>query len=221
MDSRRLLRILQARPRLSGSLLFGLAVHALLPQALVAQPGSRWLVGWVACTLLYLLLAAPMVLESDATRIEHQALKQQEGRFLVLLLVVVAACAVLVAIASQLAAVKAMPGPERAGHLALAAATILCSWTFTQTLFAIHYAHEFYVARAHHRPDVLVFPGTREPDYGDFLYFACVIGTSGQTADVAFTDSALRRTGTVHCVLAFFFNTTVLALTINIAAGLF
>ena len=44
---------------------------------------------------------------------------------------------------------------------------------------------------------------------------------SGQTADVTFTDSKLRRIGTLHCVLAFLFNTTMLALTINVAAGLF
>ena len=60
-----------------------------------------------------------------------------------------------------------------------------------------------------------------EPGYGDFFYFACVIGTSGQTADVVFNGSALRPVGTLHCILAFFFNTTVLALTVNIAASLF
>jgi uncharacterized membrane protein len=58
------------------------------------------------------------------------------------------------------------------------------------------------------------------PDYWDFLYFSAVIGTSGQTADVSFTSKAMRRTGLVHCVLAYFYNTTVLALTINIAASL-
>ena len=67
----------------------------------------------------------------------------------------------------------------------------------------------------------LEFPGEREPHYGDFLYFACVIGTSAQTADVSFTSRSMRRTGLVHCVLAFFFNTTLLALSINIASGLF
>jgi uncharacterized membrane protein len=67
----------------------------------------------------------------------------------------------------------------------------------------------------------LTFPGTKDPDYLDFFYFSCVIGTSGQTADVAFNGSALRAVGTLHCILVFFFNTTVLALTINIAAGLF
>jgi uncharacterized membrane protein len=67
----------------------------------------------------------------------------------------------------------------------------------------------------------LTFPGTTDPGYGDFFYFAAIIGTSGQTADVSFNGSDMRPVGTVHCILAFFFNTTVLALTINTAAGLF
>jgi uncharacterized membrane protein len=99
--------------------------------------------------------------------------------------------------------------------------TVLTSWLFTQTLMAFNYAHDFYRARDNGQPDPLTFPGTTEPGYGDFIYFACVIGTSGQTADVVFNGTALRPTGTLHCILAFFFNTTVLALTINIAAGLF
>jgi len=70
-------------------------------------------------------------------------------------------------------------------------------------------------------PGGLEFPGGHAPDYGDFLYFACVIGTSGQTADVSFSSRVMRRTGLVHCVLAFLFNTTLIALTINIASGLF
>jgi hypothetical protein len=57
--------------------------------------------------------------------------------------------------------------------------------------------------------------------YLDFVYFSCVIGTSGQTADISFYGSALRATGLLHCVLAFFFNTAIFALAINIAAGLF
>jgi uncharacterized membrane protein len=127
----------------------------------------------------------------------------------------------MVAIASQLAAVKELPGHARLPHLALTALTVVSSWLFTQAMFALHYAHDFYAARERGLPDLLSFPGTPEPDYGDFFYFACVIGTSGQTADVAFTNSALRRIGTLHCVLAFAFNTTVLALSVNIAAGLF
>ena len=99
--------------------------------------------------------------------------------------------------------------------------TVLSSWLFTQTMLALNYAHDFYTARRSGQPDPLLFPGTNEPGYGDFIYFACVIGTSGQTADVAFNGAALRPVGPLHCILAFFFNTTVLALTVNIAAGLF
>ncbi|MEY4560888.1 MAG: hypothetical protein RLZZ618_165 [Pseudomonadota bacterium] len=63
--------------------------------------------------------------------------------------------------------------------------------------------------------------GDPEPDYADFFYFASVIGTSGQTADVAFVTKPLRRVGAVHCILSYLFNTTLLALMINIGASLF
>jgi len=67
----------------------------------------------------------------------------------------------------------------------------------------------------------LEFLGTHEPDYADFLYFGIIIGTSAHTADVSLSSRGMRRTGTLHCVLAFFFNTTLLALAINIASSLF
>jgi uncharacterized membrane protein len=117
--------------------------------------------------------------------------------------------------------VKELHGTLRYAHIALAVMTILSSWAFTQVMFALHYAHDYYVAEARGCPGGLDFPGGHAPNYGDFLYFSCVIGTSGQTADVSFTTRAMRQTGTLHCVLAFFFNTTLVALTINIASGLF
>ena len=67
----------------------------------------------------------------------------------------------------------------------------------------------------------LAFPGDEPPDYWDFLHFSVVIGVASQTADVAFTAKSLRRIGTAHGVVAFVFNTVILALTINIAASLF
>jgi uncharacterized membrane protein len=87
-------------------------------------------------------------------------------------------------------------------------------------MFATHYAHEYYSALSRGLEPGLQFPGTNVPDYLDFVYFACVIGTSGQTADVSISSKPMRRVGLIHCVLAFFFNTTLIALTINIAASL-
>ena len=217
----RLARIARTRPRLWSSIAVGLAVYALMAPLWPSAAASRLLVAWNAGAWLYLGLAWHMARQASSERIRQRALHQDEGRLLVLTLVVLASVAVLVAIASQLAEVKDLHGIERSRHVALAVLTVVSAWLFTQTLFALHYAHDFYIARARRQPDVLGFPGTAEPTYGDFFYFACVIGTSGQTADVAFTSSALRPIGTLHCILAFVFNTSVLALTINIGASLF
>jgi len=122
---------------------------------------------------------------------------------------------------AELAVVKDMHGIQRSAHIGLAVLTLASSWCFIHVMFALHYAHDYYVAQLQGKPAGLEFPGEQLPDYGDFLYFACIIGTSGQTADVSFSTRQMRRTGLAHCVLAFVFNTTLLALTINIASGLF
>ena len=88
-------------------------------------------------------------------------------------------------------------------------------------MFTLHYAHDHYAAVCRGQPPALLFPGDEAPGYGDFFYFAAVIGTSGQTADVSFASRPLRRIGTVHCILAYLYNTTVLALLVNIGASLF
>jgi uncharacterized membrane protein len=119
-----------------------------------------------------------------------------------------------------LAIAKDLQGFHRVWHIALAGLTVLTSWIFTQFMFATHYAHEYYSALTHRLEPGLQFPGSAAPDYLDFVYFACVIGTSGQTADVSISSKPMRRVCLIHCVLAFFFNTTLIALTINIAASL-
>lgn len=161
-----------------------------------------------------------MMFSSAHERMRARARKQDEGRRLVLVLLIIAALFSLAAVVAQLSIAHQVGGTEKFLHIGLAALTIMTSWAFTQVMFAIHYAHDYYIAEDHGLPAGLIFPGGHAPDYGDFLYFACVIGTSGQTADVGFASRALRRIGTVHCVLAFLFNTTILALTINIASGL-
>ena len=214
-------RILRARPRLAACAVLGLATALLFPQTLAAHAITRLIIGWNAGAGAYLIVAARMMFWSSHERMRKRALLQDEGRIAVLALVVVAAIASLGAIVNELAVAKDLHGATRYTHIALAAATLLSSWAFTQVMFALHYAHDYYLAELRGCPGGLDFPGGHRPDYGDFLYFSCVIGTSGQTADVSFTTRAQRRTGLVHCVLAFFFNATLLALTINIASGLF
>ena len=216
-----LLRQIRTRPRLFASGLVGVLATLLLAGVPGLQTITRLVIGWNIFACLSLLLAVHMMLQADHGKIRIRAQQQDEGRRTVLAMVVLAALATLGAIIAELAVVKDMVGAPRYAHIALAALTIVTSWAFTHVMFALHYAHDFYFNRAKKQSDGLLFPGTEHPDYGDFVYFACVIGTSGQTADVSFTTSAMRRTGLLHCVLAFFFNTTLVALTINIASGLF
>ncbi|NTV09408.1 MAG: DUF1345 domain-containing protein [Zoogloea sp.] len=216
----KLVRVISARPALSLSALVGLMTMLVLPPSLALHGITRAIIGWNVGVCLYLVLAARIMFSSSHERMRTRALQQDEGRIIVLALVVTAAVMCLGAIVAELAVAKDMQGALRYAHVALAALTIVSCWAFTQVMFALHYAHDYYAAEARGNPGGLAFPGGHAPDYADFLYFACVIGTSGQTADVSFTSRVMRRTGLVHCVLAFFFNTTLLALTINIASGL-
>lgn len=214
------IRLILSRPRLFSSILVGVLVVYFLPKSFAMHEITRVIIGWNVGAWLYLMLAARMMFWTTHEKMRARALVQDDGKFVVLGMVIVAAIASLGAIVAQLGVVKEMHGMLRYEHIALAVLTILSSWAFIQAMFALHYAHAFYVAQERGSPGGLEFPNATAPDYGDFLYFSCVIGTSGQTADVSFTSRAMRRTGLVHCVLAFFFNTTLVALTINIASGL-
>jgi uncharacterized membrane protein len=190
-----------------------------LPRDIAQQTVTRALIAWNTGTCLYILLAAIMMTRSSEARMHRRAQLQDEGQHVVLGLVIVAVTASLAAIAGEMAVVKDMRGVLKNAHLALAGFTVLSSWAFMHLIFALHYAHDYYAAVARGRAPGLAFPGEDDPDYGDFFYFAAIIGTSGQTADVSLSTRAMRRIGTAHCILSFFFNTTVLALTINIAAS--
>jgi uncharacterized membrane protein len=214
-------RQIRARPRLASAALTGAAAAILIPHSVASHTVTRLILGWNVGACLYLLLAGMMMARSTHDQIRHRARMQDEGQSLILLLVAIASIASLGAIVAELATAKDLTGTLKYEHIGLAAFTILSSWAFTHLMFALHYAHDYYVACTNLRPAGLDFPGTASPDYLDFLYLACVIGTSGQTADVSFSSGEMRRIGLLHCVLAFLFNTTLLALTINIAASLF
>lgn len=214
------LRLLRAHPRLLLAILFGVLLARLAPWFSPMPPLTAFLVGWNGGACLYLLLAAHMMRQSDDDKIHRHAQVQDEGRHVLLLLVVLSALVCLLAIVVELSLARSLGGVQRLGPIALSGLTIVTSWLFTQTMFALHYAHSYFLARHRRQPPGLDFPGQETPNYSDFFYFSVVIGTSAQTADVALSSRAMRRIGTLHCMLSFAFNTTVLALMINIAAGL-
>lgn len=188
---------------------------------------TRAVYSWDLACGFYLAVTFWAMRKGDVAIMRSRAACEDEGGLAILLLTLVATAASLGAVAAELHMAKGGDGLEKALRVALAFGTVALSWTFVHLIFALHYAHQFY-APSRDGPKAkpatrggLLFPGTDNPDYWDFLHFSVVIGVAAQTADIQFTSRALRRIGTVHSAIAFSFNTVVLALTINLLASLF
>lgn len=217
-------RIARARPQLLLSLAFGIFVGLLLPHAM--QTISRALLAWNAMTLCYFALVATFIAGATNQTIRERAKSLDEGRFAMLLLTSAIATASFGAVVIQLGSVKFMQGWEKNASVALTIITVLNSWLFLHLTFAFHYAHEYYLEEAR-EPDEdptvrggLSFPNTPAPQYIDFLYFSYVIGVAFQTADVETCSASMRLLVVTHGIVAFLYNTTILALMVNVASQL-
>ena len=174
---------------------------------------SGWVCSWRwRCTLF---------LSERLPHMERDAAAQQEGEWVVFGLTLLGTIFSFIALISVFAALKSDPGRQSL-RLTLVASTLVESWLMTHVTFALRYAHEFYS-----RDDSplridrgLEFPGTEQPDYLDFLYFALVLGMTFQVSDVQITSRKLRRLATLQGLMSFLFNTVIVALTVNLAAGL-
>jgi uncharacterized membrane protein len=217
------LRVIQARPRLFICIAIGIVVALIQPHDW--RLATRLLVAWNGAIILYLILGARMMMQADKLSIRRRAQLTDDGKYAFLALSIIAAIASFAAIVLELTGVKDLAGSDKAAPIALVVITIVSSWFFVHLTFTLHYAHEFFAheLRTPDPTDVrggLIFPGTKDPHYIDFLYFSYIIGVASQTADVATSSKTMRALALVHGILSFFFNTTILALTINIAASL-
>ena len=99
----------------------------------------------------------------------------------------------------------------------MSALGVISAWAILHTSYALHYAYQYY--RSEESAGGLDFPSDQSPDQLDFAYFAFTIGTSFAVSDVNVTDRAIRRAVLGHQILSFFYNTSVLALVINLVTG--
>lgn len=216
----RLWRILRGHWRVFVATLGGAAAWMLLPSAVGGI--TRAILAWDTGVILLLALSAFLFLTERLDRMAEDAEAQEEGEWTIFWITMGAVAFSFAAVTGEFAAMKQLPSSDRALHVALVAATLLVSWLMTHTTFALRYAHEYYEVD----PDGvgiaggLEFPAERNPDYLDFLYFALVLGMTFQVSDVQITGRNLRRLATAHGVLSFLYNTIIVALTVNLAAGL-
>lgn len=213
----RLVAVLKARPRLVTGVLLGCLAYPALDASY--ESPTRLLIGWDIGVIFYLTMTWTMMARANVHRMRQQAASHDEGEWTIILLSMTATMASLVAIGVELHHAHTAAPATQAWRVGLGALTIFTSWFFVHTIMAQHYAHDYYL-----REDGghgLIFPDhIREPDYWDFLYVSFTIGAASQTSDVSVASGRIRRVVLAHTVLSFLFNTTILALGINVGASL-
>jgi uncharacterized membrane protein len=212
----RLTRFVIGRRRLLLSFAMGVTLFAVLPGS--TRLATRFILAWDLTAVVYIGSTLVMIYNSTVETCHNRAALYDEGDWVILTLVVASAGVSFAAIFVELSSFTAQHGSPVLG-LSLSLLTVALSWAMTHVVFTLHYANVYYKPDED-GPGGLSFPGHRAPDYHDFLYYSFVIGCACQTGDVATVSSAMRRLTLVHGVVAFAFNTAILALTINVGASL-
>lgn len=203
---------LRNRPILLAAIAAGCATAAVA--AAVMRLPSAILVGWDVAVLVYVLELIIGPPTTDPVVLRHRAELLDQGRWTVLIGVMLAVIASFGAIGFNIVATKGHPDALQASILA--AITVILSWAFVHIFFAQQYMHGFWI-----EGHGLVFPGTEAPDFYDFLYLSFTVGMTAQVSDVTTCAPAMRRLILAHSILSFLFNTAVLAGSVNLMAGLF
>ena len=176
------------------------------------HPLKGIMAGFDVAGLVFLASCIPL-LNDDAPQMRQQSKQNDANRALLLGISVTVTTVILVAVGAVLA-------QSQAGqflNVALIVATLLIAWIFGNVIYALHYAHMFYRSEKTGGGDAggIGFPGTKEPNYWDFIYFSFTLGMTFQTSDCDINSPAIRRVSIGHCMAAFVFNLGVLAFTIN------
>jgi uncharacterized membrane protein len=207
-----------ARPKLYMAIACAAAALLLLPASLPTS--ARAALAWNIGGFVYLAMALHLMQTCTTDDIRKRAALEDESAIVFLLLILLAIASSFSATIGLIGEAKAAKGQGAAVLLGLSALTVVVSWTVTQVVFTLHYAHSFYEPSSDGIVGGLRFPDDEHPDYWDFFYFTTSIGATSQTSDVAITSKPLRRLVAFHAIVSFLFNTTILALAINLAAGM-
>ena len=170
------------------------------------------LVGFDGAALVFMLTLPRLFAQGDAAVMRVHSRQNDANRPMLLILTVAILATIMVAVALQLS-----DAPDRFARL-LVIVTLFVAWLFTNLIFALHYAHIYYLADVAGDARGAEFPGGAPPTYWDFAYFACILGMTFQTSDVNITSVLWRKTVLGHSVAAFIFNIGVIAFTINLLA---
>jgi uncharacterized membrane protein len=212
---RRVSRVLDSPPgvRIGAALLLGVLLGWLLSWNSVA---AAVLGGWAGAGLVFVIWTALVIVPMNPEATSEHAVREEPSRGVANVIVLLAALASLAGVAVVLAG-----GALGSGNITMAAvlAAVIVSWACVHTVFALHYARAYYTAPTAPAGGI-DFHQSEPPRYTDFTYLAVTIGMSFAVSDTDLASSAMRRVAQVHALLAYLFGTVIVALLINLVAGL-
>lgn len=212
---------LDAFHKLAISCILTLIVYFLFPFAGVSHL-ARIICCWDVFSLCLLILSWITFYTTPPAKIREQARRQDDSRIVIFFLILIATGISMLAVFLLLISNKETTA-YRAFHLSIAISCMLLSWALVHTIFTTRYAHLYYAdheTKKGTHAGGLDFPGGDKPDFVDFAYFSFTLGMTFQVSDVEIASRRLRRMALGHGLLSFGYNATIIALTVNIVAGL-
>jgi uncharacterized membrane protein len=199
-------------------------LHLPVISTWVTSYSLRVALAWNVVVGVYLLMAVGMMWRHDTARMRARAKRIDISLLEIVAIVALAGLFSLFSVAIVLSEARGFPPLVRNIHIAVGVATVFLSWIAMHVIYAVHYAHVFYEPAegksAKGLRSGLEFPNEKEPNYWDFVYFSFVIGMTCQVSDVQVTSREMRHFVTAQGIIAFFYNTVVVALAVNIAASM-
>ena len=195
------------------------AFFVLLPQYELLM---RIMFTWIIFSVIYLSISWIILFYRKVEDIRIHANIDDGSKVFVFLMVIISSFAAMLMVLLLMISPEAQ-SQDKWVFLIIAISGMLLSWTMVHSIFTFHYAHLYYdkiKKENKNASEGLIFPQTEEPDYIDFAYFSFVIGCTFQVSDVSITTRKMRRIVLMHGLLSFALNTFVVALTINMIAGL-
>ncbi len=210
--------ILRYRLRDIVAAIFGIVAGGAA-SSLGVMPGASGLIGWDVAAIAFLMPTIWAFLVNDEAKVRARAKQEDENRAVLMSLILACVVASLGAIIMALREAKG--GHHHTAPLwlaALSASTLVLSWLVVQALFTLHYTHRYFGDRDEDGEEDggIKFPGERPTTYRDFIYVAVCVGATCQVSDFNIMSSRFRNLITVHAAIAFFFNTMIISLGINI-----
>jgi len=214
---------LRMRPltRLMISLLLATIVFLLIMNLDLAVL-VKIMIAWAAFALSFIVTSWIVFFMRTTTEIREHSREEDGSRLYVLLLILLTSFASLFTVLLLMLSGTAKDTPQII-YIPVAISGMLFSWVMVHTIFSFHYAHLYYANDTNDptkHAEGLEFPKEKKPDYIDFAYFSFVLGMTFQVSDVDITSRVIRRVALFHGMLSFALNTFVVALTINLIAGL-